>query len=744
MRRRFRTRSIAAATASASLSALLAGWTLWPAASDGQVLPPPLEEVLVSAQRRDETLLGIASAVTVVDSSRLRVTGARTLEEAAESVAGFSLEKIQGYNNAVIRGVGGGGRNIGFETRTGVYVDDVYVGQPQALGLPLYDIERVEVLRGPQGYLFGRNSVSGAVNIVTRAPARESERTFRAMLGNAGLSEIEGRVNAPLGERAAGSLAVLWTARDGFARNLAGGELDDLDRKSARGRLRFTPAEATTVDWHADVADVRQATVVTGAPATDFFDTPNPRLPLPPRTFEIDTPSFENVRARGTNVTLRHVLPGGAVATAVTGLRVTRQTRQNDTDYSRADLLWVRYAERYRQWSQEIRITSANRGRVRYLAGLLLLDEIAHSDRRAVVGADTGTVVPLPGGISAPFGPALAVEPGGGATIASRVRTRAFGFFGGFDYSAGPRLTASLGARYTRETKSLRHDLDGSASGAFDIGVVPGFGDRRSAAEWTPSIGLRYALTERVNAFATYRSGFKSGGWNLDFLTDAQVDAGYAFDDETAHAYELGLKADFSALSIDLSIFRADYRDHQVFQSLRTGGGQTVLVLTNAARARVEGVDASVFARPTERLAVVAGIELLDARYRAFPDGGGPGVDLDGNRLQAAPRASGSLMLDYLVPTLRGELTLHARYSGRGSTYMQPTNRPLDRLEPRALLDVRTTWRPAAAPAWALSLWARNLLDENYLNRRGRDFLGNQYLKLGDPRTYGIEVSYGL
>src|SRR5690606_2287689 len=118
--------------------------------------------------------------------SRLHRAAARTLEDAARSVPGFSLEKIQGYNNAVIRGVGGGGRNIGFETRTGAYVDDVYIGQPQLLALPLYEVERVEILRGPQGYLFGRNSVSGAISVVTRAPDREPDPALRVAFGNAG------------------------------------------------------------------------------------------------------------------------------------------------------------------------------------------------------------------------------------------------------------------------------------------------------------------------------------------------------------------------------------------------------------------------------------------------------------------------------------------------------------------------------------------------------------------------------
>lgn len=701
-----------------------------------------LEEVVVSAQRRSEPLLGVPNAISVVTPALLRRTAARTLEDVQRSVPGLSVEKFHGYNNLVIRGVGGGGRNIGFETRSGVYVDEVYVGQPQALGIPLYDVERIEVLRGPQGYLFGRNTVSGAVNIVTRPPDDSLTGTVRTTLGNENLRELGGRVSGPLGDIASASLTATQTTRDGFSRNLEGGDLDDLRRTAVRGHLRLTPSDRTTVDLLADSADIRQHTVVTGAPLTDFFDTPNPALPRPPRVYDIDASAFENVRARGSNLTVSHTLAGGHVLTSVTGVRRTKQRRQNDTDYSPNDILRVDYRDRFLQRSEELRILSPDGGRVRYLAGIQFLEENAWSDRAAVVGEDLDVVVPLPGGFMAPVGLAFGIVPGGGATIASRVDTRSSAAFGGVDYDATARLTLSLGARYTSERKSLRHDLDGSASGALQIAVISDFEDTRSDSAWTPSLGLRYAVTDRMNAYASYRSSFKSGGWNLDFLTVGQAAAGLGFDEETVDAYEIGLKADFAPLSVDLSLFRADYRDFQVDQSLELPGGQSVLYLTNAALARSQGLDVSVFASLTDRLALTASVELLDATFREFPDGGGPGVDFDGRRLPGAPRVSGTIAIDYRIPAGEGEISVLAQLSRRARSYLQPANRPIDALDSRSLVDASVTWRPRAGGPWDLTLWTRNLLDEDYLTRRGRDFLGNQYAKLGDPRTLGLESSY--
>ncbi len=703
-----------------------------------------LEEVTVSAQRRSEPLLGVPMAVTVVGADTLGSIGADTLHGVQESVPGFSVEKVQGYSNIAIRGVGGGGRNIGFEARTGVYIDDVYMGQPQALGLPLLDIERVEILRGPQGYLFGRNTVSGAVSIVTRPPGDTLQASLRANAGSHNLREIRGRVSAPLGEAVAWALSAGQATRDGFGINLSGGELDDLSRKAARGRLRYSPGDRTAVDLHADYAEIRRDTVVTGEPVTDFFDTPHSELPRPPRVTDINTPSYEDVRLRGGNVTVNHLFPGGYLMTAVTGVRNTEQERQNDSDYSRNDILWVNYAERYRQRSQELRLASPAERRLRYLAGFVLLEEDARAGRRAVLGEDMDAVVPLPGGVRAPVGAALGLTPGAVTTIDSRIRTRSAALFGGLDYALTEKLTASLGLRYTDESKTLRHDLDGSGSGGFGIAVLPDVRDRRADRALTPSLGLAYTVAPGINLYASYRSAFKSGGWNLDFLTAAQTTAGIVFEDESVHAYEVGVKAGLRRLSFETALFLADYADHQVFQSIRRPDGQSVFVLANAARARTRGVEAALGVRLGERLTLAGSLALVDARYRSFPGGGGPGIDLDGNRLQAAPRGNAAVSAEYALPAGGGGIVLFGEYTYRGHSYMQPENSLLDRLNSRRLLNARLTWRPTSEGPWDVSLWVRNLLDEEYFDRRGRDFLGNQYVHYGDPRTYGIEIELRL
>lgn len=700
------------------------------------------DTITVTARRREESLLEVPISMSVVDEAALFKTRARTMEGMQQLVPNFSFEKVQGYNNIAIRGVGGGGRNIGFETRAGVYIDGVYIGQPQALGVPLFNIQQVEVLRGPQGHLFGRNTVSGAVNITTRAPGEVFEGYTMAGVGNGGLYEVQASASGPLGDRVGGTFGAAWESRDGFTRNLFDdSKLDGIDRGSLRGQLRFRPSDALTIDWHADYADIQQDLIVTGEAQTDFFDTPADGLPRRPRVVNNNTPSFEDVTLWGTSLTLDYQFDNGLGLTSISAWRDTEQERQNDSDYSPADILWVNYQERYRQFSEEVRLSSDDQGRLRWLTGLYYLDEKARSNRRAVIGQDMDTIVPLPNGARFPVGAAFGLVAGSVNPAIGNVDTRSWALFGSVDYDLTDRLTLNMGLRYTDEKKDLYYDLDGALSGGFRIAVVRDFTDKRQDSALTPSIGLQYALDNGANLYASYSTGFKSGGWNLDFLNVGQAAAGFSFEDETVESWEIGIKGEYGIFIYEAAAFTANYKDHQVFQSVRLPTGQSVFALTNAARARARGMEFSLQARPTEALALSANLGLVDARYRKFPDGGGPGVDLDGNRLQSAPRTSGSVAADYALSFAQGRLALYGEFSFRAASFQQPQNSPLDRLDSRDQVNARMTWYPNAGQ-WNVSVWGNNLLNEDAFIRRGRDFLGNQWAKYNDPRTFGVEFRY--
>lgn len=713
---------------------------------DAEEMPARQATIVVTAQRREQALVDVPIAVSVLNAALLEKARGTSLEDIQQIVPNFSLEKRNGYNNIAIRGVGGGGRNIGFETRAGVYIDGAYIGQPQALGVPLFGIEQVEILRGPQGYLFGRNSVSGAVNIVTAAPTTDPEGFVRIVAG--GYETFEGYAgwSGPVaGERILARVGAAHERRGGFSDNLlTGDDLDDLERTSFRGRVRVKLSDAAILDLSADYADILQNTVVTGERQTDFFDTVIPGIPLPPRQVEINTKPFEDVVLGGVSARLGYEPSEGPALVSVTTIRGLEQRRVNDSDYSAADLLSVTYDEIFSQLSQEIRIVSPDERRLRYVAGIYLLNDLAKTRRDATVGQDLSVPVPFPNGAVLPYA-AFGLAAGSVTPIDGKIETQSAAAFISVDYDLTDRVRVGVGARYTDEKKSVRFNLDGSRSGGFRIGSVFGFEDRRKDSAFTPALNVTYALSGDINAYARYASGFKSGGWNLDFLNRSQAAADFSFDEETVESYELGLKGSLldQGLQFELALFRSEFEDFQIFQTVRLPSGVNIQQLNNAASVVSEGIEFSAAAAVSEGLRVTVNGGLTDAVFSDFPDGGGEGVDLDGNALPNAPDFNGSIAFDYEleVPGLRGMFAFYGEASRRSRSYVQPGNLDQDLLEARNLVNGRISFIPDKGN-WELSVWGRNLLDDTFAIRRGRDFLGNQWTKYNDPRVIGAELRY--
>lgn len=704
-----------------------------------------LDTVVVTAQKRRQKLEDVPIAISVVDRETIEKGRSRTLSDLQQLVPNFSLDRA-GTASINIRGVGGGGRNIGFDTRAGVYLDGVYVGQSQALNMPLFDIAQVEVLRGPQGHLFGRNTVSGAVNIITEAPSPVFDSKLRAVVGNRDTYELYGSVTGPLGEQVAGKLAASYETRDGYTRNrFDGSDLDDLQRFGTRGQVNFQVSDKLTIDVYGDYSDTDEKTLV-GEPITGFFDRTVPGLPLPKRQVNFNNTPFTNVTLYGGSVNVTYAMAGGHTLTAITGYRDVAQRRQSDTDYSPNDILRTNFNDDFAQFSQELRIASPDDGRLRYVAGLYYLNENADSDRRATIGQDMNTIVPLPAGSPVPFAPvglAFRLTAGSVVPAIANVETEDLAAFAALDFDITERLTLNLGARFTQETKDIVFNLDGSRSGGFRIGTLNNFRDSRTDNEFNPTAGLTFALSGDVNVYAKYANGFKSGGWNIDFLNVGQIATGFDFDTETVDSYEVGLKgvAMGGRVRFDLAGFYNQFDDFQIFQFVALGGGASVLQLRNAAKVETQGAEASIAFQASEDLRLSANFGYVDATFDRFPNGGPGGADLSGNDLPA-PDFTSAFTVDYgmALPALTGRLDFYGEYSYRGSYFAGANNDPVfERIDSRNLVNARLGYSHDNG-TFGVSLWARNVFDEDFLNARGRDFLGNQFVQRGEPRSYGIEV----
>jgi iron complex outermembrane receptor protein len=704
-----------------------------------------LDDVVVTAQKRSQALEDVPIAITVIDRETLEKERGRTLFDLQQLAPNFQLVKA-GFNSITIRGVGGGGRSIGFDTRAGMYLDGVYLGQSPALNMPLFDIEQVEILRGPQGHLFGRNTVSGAVNVTTAAPSPYFDSKLRAVYGNNDAFEAYGSVTGPISESVLGKIAASYETRDGYTRNVFNGDdLDNLDRFSTRGELSFLVSDKLTIDVYGDYSDSEENAII-GEPITAFFDSPLPGGVLPDRNVNFNTTPFINTELYGGSVKVTYAMDSGDTLTAISGYRNTRQQRQNDTDYSAADIIRINFNDKFEQFSQELRIASSNEGRLRYVLGVFYLNEQADSDRRVTIGQDMSTIVALPAGSPFPFAPvglAFGVTAGSVVPAIANIETENVAGFGSLDFDITSRLTLNLGARYTHETKDIVFNLDGSRSGAFRIGSLDNFRDDRTDNKFTPTAGFTFAINDDVNVYAKYARGFKSGGWNTDFLNVGQIATGFDFDTETVDSYEAGLKGLVldRRLRFDLAAFYNEFSDFQQFQFVSLGGGTTVLQLRNAAKVESQGIEGSISLQVNENLRLGANAGYVDATFDKFPNGGPSGQDLSGNELPS-PDTTAALTIDYGVPVaaLGGRIDFFGEYSYRSNYFSGATNDPLyERIGSRNLVNARLGYSNDAGD-FGVSLWGRNVFKEKFIDNRGRDFFGNQFVTRGEPRSYGIEL----
>ena len=697
-------------------------------------------DVVVTARLRPETVQQAPLAVRPISSETIRQIRPLQLSDLSGSAPNFRIERLVGLETVLIRGAGGGGRTIGFSPRTAVYLDGVYIALPSALNRSLADAERVEVLRGPQGVLFGRNTVSGAVSIVGREPSATPGAEGRLWAGSRKAFGAFASADLPLDrDRVLLHLSALRETRDGFTTNLHDGSKDvgSIDLQSYRAVLRLQATPRLRLDLSGDYGLDRSQ-------RDGFEAVSNPvgagnADPFAPAAFEIDenTPRLRRNEQAGASLTAAYSLPGGGTATSITAYRFTGADRRSDNDYSPLDLLSTDYRDRFRQASEELRL-AWDRGRLSYVAGLFYLHEAARSDRRALFGADTARA-------------GLPVPPGGVVPADARIDSDSAAAFANVDYRVLPQWTLSAGLRLTREERRLRFDLDGTESGALRIATLDDFRDKAVEKRATPAVSLSYSPSKALTLYGRYAEGFKSGGWNADFLNVGQVvplpgskRTPFAFGPETVQSYEVGLKARFwgGRARMDLTAFTMDFRGYQTNKLIAYPNGLNVIQLTNASSARSSGLEFSGDVQLTRALRLMVDAGTLNARFGAFPGGGTAGADATGNRLPFAPRFSVSAAAEVTapLPARAGSVTAFLRARHRTSVFTGQENDADERLAAATDLEGRLAWRPRNG-RFEVALWGRNLLDAHDLTNRVRDFLGTRTVSRADPRTYGVEVS---
>jgi len=669
-----------------------------------------LDEVVVTARKRSESLKDVPTSIVAVSAETISSLNATSLSDLNRITPNARV--IEG-GNVVIRGIASNARNSGFEAGAAVYIDGVYQGRPLGNNQDLVDVARVEVLRGPQGTLYGKNTTAGAISVITASPGEVAHGAAEVQYGERNDLRVSGYVAGPIIDGLLGAkLAAYSRTADGYQTNVTtGGDAANQDVWGLRGELRWTPGVwdvALRGDYTHDDSTPALFKAVSGfaAPTASGIDN-----------FAHDRNEYQFVHGGGLSLTVERDL-GDFSFTSITGWRSQRSGQEVDDDFSPLNFVYHIWRDRGSQISQEFRLASPEGKRLTYVLGAYYFGQTLKSDRPVSLGAG----FPVQGELRD------IVE----------TETHAYAVFANADYDITDRLILNLGVRYTSEQKDLDFvQLPLLALGypAFDF--EEGFRDE----DVSPTASLSYKFSPDVTGYIKASKGFKSGGWNPDITTTRDIQ----FASENMTNYEAGLRSRLldDRLSVNLTAFYMDYQDLQVSQFKGTFAGY---VVTNAGAATIKGVELEVQARPASWLTLSGGGAYNDAKYDDFDSG--TGVNYAGQQITFSPKTSAFVSFDARFPVFSSaELALQGDYSYTSRIYFDDARRSEATTgpfasDPYSLVNLRAG--VILQNGVEVFAYANNVTDERYLLIRNPDALGLGLTlsRYNPPRQIGARITY--
>lgn len=720
------------------------------------------DEIVITARKRAETLATVPASVTVLTADDLESLQIKASPEVAAQVPGLMWESILGYAtpNIFLRGIGNATFNANQAGPVGIHRDGVYQGSSVTYGFGLYDLDRVEVLKGPQGTLFGRNTTGGVINFVTRKPDIADGFNARgsATYGRFAEMDFDGAVGAALGDNAAVRVAAQNVGRDGYVTNknpASGiGREGKIDMRSARGQFRL---EAGGLDVLLGIHGAQNRSDVTPGKQLGVVCPAAVRVPtLGACTDFLGFRESTDLRANFTNVrSVDRVDSWGAEGTLTwTGeaFSVTSQTAfdanhrrlANDSDSGPYTEATTNAITRYRQFSQEVRALSAEAGPLTWIVGANYYSD----DLKAFTAFNLMALGP---GSLSQFFPV----PEGAAQMLHQ-RTESYAAFGEAGYALAPGLTFTAGVRWTHDERSA--DINAFLFNATNlvttfvdrplatarllVPTIPGTLVERTWSQWSGRGVVSYEVQPQVMIYAGVARGFKGGDFNGGALfspTEANITG-----PEHVTSFEAGVKGATPdrRLSVDASAFYYDFSDQQV-SILVPGSHATLQQLANAGKTGVKGIEADVTVRPMEALRIEAEAAFTDARFVRFQrDAGDPSTNLAGNRPAFSPTFSFTGGARYTADVAEGlALWTQVDASYKGARFFSVDNNPALRQGGVWLLDGSLTLGRKDG-RYSLAAWVKNIGDTGYFGT-GLANSGLGFLEVipGPPRTFGLTVS---
>jgi iron complex outermembrane receptor protein len=735
------------------------------------------EEIIVTARRREERLLDTPVAVTSISSNELKRQQATDLSGIQGAVPNLNLVQGRGSSssaNIFIRGVGQPDALQTFDPAVGIYVDGVYISRIQGALFNLYDVERVEVLRGPQGTLYGKNTIGGAINIVSRKPdLNDVTGSASATYGSYDQLLLNGYVSAPLVEdKVAFSLAGVYDYRDGIVEDpLTGKEYNDRGTIAGRAILRAAPSDNFDITLSGDYTRVRTELTLgyPTAPITQIQISPLavnvivPAFPYGDYDYEAST-SFQDGEGQeldhvGIAATANWDIGSGFTVSSITAYRDLDVDFFIDIDASQTQTGDVFVGVDQDQFSQEFQLKYAG-DRLNGVFGLYYLHERVKSNQIAF-GNDLFT--------QAPGVPATAIR-----FVDDDQKLDSYAAFGQLTYDVTEKLSVTGGMRYTYEKKRYNRDTFLESNSLLLLFLAPPFSfpddlpaphddDTVSFDNVTPSATISYKPTTDTLVYASASKGFKSGGFNgranlasdITFIENGVPTLKPTFEPETVWTYELGAKGRFfdGMLTLSGALFHSDYED---FQARVGGGNNTGLTgsfpVLNAGKLRIRGAELESTLRPVDPLTLSLSVGYLDAEYKEFEDGrrlpplGGAAFSCNptGDDIVCEPAFAPKWTLrgaaDYVLPLANGaDLTFGVEARHVSKHYLSVDNRPGLTEDGYVLVNGLVRY-DSEGRRWYLQGGVKNAFDTLY-KTDGQEFssVANiQTVYFGDPRTWNV------
>ncbi|MDF8334351.1 TonB-dependent receptor [Novosphingobium cyanobacteriorum] len=714
-----------------------------------------IDEIVVTAQRRQQNVQDVPIAITAVSGAALRESGVRDPRDLTMLVPSLSMQAgtAASTTSLFIRGVGIGDFNSNTTGAVGIYVDDVFIGANAGKLFNVFDSDGIEVLKGPQGTLYGRNTTAGAIRFNSRKPTDTLSGDFSALYGRFNEVRLEGGIGGPIaGDKLKARISGLYHRNDGTTFNrFTGHRVNNLDLWAARGIVDFTPSGDAliriTVHTGRNSGGARQfqhrgqgvdffgnpAFLPDGTPTDGFgyADTDGD-----PYAGDYDVEGKERINVFGASLTGQFTL-GNVQLTTITAYEQVNRATLEDTDASPNQVISSYSEDRPRQFSQELRLQSVGENTFNWIVGGFYF----HDNLKTDSSFDLLRGLRDP---SAPLGGFDPVNSLGLLRYPYTQKTDSYAVFGQGDYKLTDSLTATLGLRYSHDRIRMKFESLFDALGtivpvtAYSDVTVPlvSFDGRKSFNDLSWRAALNYKVDDTL-VYASFSKGYNSGGFAGGASTDIAQLA--PFRSEKLYAYEVGVKTDLldRRLRFNASAFYYDYRDLQVFV-FDLSGPVPVQRKLNAGNARIYGLEAEVTARPVRNLELFSAFTLMDSKYKTFTALGG--ASLAGNRLVNAPAFAASGGVRLTVPLANGsEVRANVDGTYTSPIFLYPDNATATKVKGYGLLNARLAWS-APGGRYDIAVFGKNLTKTRYITAIFPVITQDQ-VNYNEPRTYGVQLS---